>query len=98
MNYDYPLSAEFETRAHRSQVNVSLGGLSGHGMAECKEGNLVLREIVAQPHDFVLVGIDGHIHAPHVVETHGAVHLGLSHRAHRQRLSEIAAKRSFDAV
>jgi hypothetical protein len=45
---------------------------------------------LAQPDAFRLVGIDGHIHAPAMIEAERAMHLGLAFGADRKRMCEPA--------
>ena len=59
--------------AHRADVNMGAGGPTGYGAAECEVGNVVSGEILAQPDAFRLIGTDGDVHAPSMIETQRAV-------------------------
>ena len=80
------------------EVNVRAGGLAGHGLAEGEVGNVVRGQVFAQPDAFGLIGVDGHIHAPAVVEAQRAVHRRFAHGAHRQRLAELPLEGRFHAA
>src|ERR1035441_9648761 len=91
------LSAGNEFRAHGSDVNVGAGGFSRHRLAKRKKWNVVLSQVLAQPGAFRLVRIQGHIDSPVMVESHGAVHRGFAHRAHRKLLPAMFFKGHLDA-
>src|ERR1035438_3967405 len=91
------LSAEFEARAHGTDMNMRAGGFPGDGLAEGEVGDVLADEVLEEPAAFGLIWVDGDIDASAVVEAERTVQGGVAHGADRQRLAELALKREFDA-
>src|SRR5450756_1631703 len=91
------LSAEFEARAHGTDMNMRSRGSSRHGLAEGEVGNVLLHQVLQQPAAFGLIRVDGHVDASAVVEAQHAVYGGLAHGADRHRLAELLFEIQFDA-
>src|ERR1017187_6225563 len=75
------LSAEFEVRAHGTDVNMRSGGFSGYCLAEGEVGDVLADQVLQQPVAFGLIRMEGHVDASTVVEAHGAVYGGFAHGA-----------------
>src|SRR5665811_2147971 len=91
------LSAEFEVRAHGTEVNMRSGGFSGYCLAEGEVGDVLVHQVFQQPAAFGLIGMDSHVDASAVVEAHGAVDRGLAHGADRHGLAELLFEIQFHA-
>src|ERR1035438_443302 len=91
------LSAEFEVRAHGTDMNMSAGGFSGDCMAEGEVGDVLADEVRQEPAAFGLIGMDGDIDASAVVEAERTVQGRLAHGADRQRLAELVLESELDA-
>src|ERR1039458_6230280 len=79
------LSAEFEARAHGTEVNMRSRGFSRHRMAEGEVGDVLVHQVLEQPAAFGLIRVNGHVDAPAVVKAHRAVYGGLAHGGRRSR-------------
>src|ERR1019366_4563176 len=75
------LSAEFEARAHGTEVNMGAGGFSGNCMAEGEVRDVLVHQVLEQPVAFGLIRVDSHVDASAVVKAQRAVHGGLAHGA-----------------
>ena len=72
------LVCHFEAQAGWTDVDVGGGGFAGDGGTEGEEGDLFLREELAQPDAFGSVGVQCDIDASAVVEAEGAVDGGFA--------------------
>src|ERR1035441_9823173 len=91
------LSAEFEVRAHGTDMNMGAGGFAGYCLAEGEVGNALADEVRQEPAAFWLIGVECHVDAAAVVEAERAVQGGLAHGADRQRLAELGLESELDA-
>src|ERR1035437_7220003 len=89
------LSAEFEARAHGTDVNMGAGGFSGYRIAEGEVGDVLAHQVLQQPVAFGLIGADGDVDASAVVKAQGAVYCGLAHGADRHRLAKLLFEIQF---
>src|SRR4051812_19330688 len=83
------LSAEFEARAHGTDVNMRSSGFSRHSLAEGEVGNVLFHKVLEQPAAFGLIRVDRHVNASSVVEAQRAVNGGLAHGADWHGLAEL---------
>src|SRR5664280_3888202 len=91
------LSAEFEARAHGTDVNMGAGGFSGYRMAEGEVGDVLVHQVLQQPAAFGLIRVNGHVDASAVVKAHRAVDGSLAHGADRHGLAELPDVIQFHA-
>ena len=71
-------------------MDVGSGGLAGDGVAESKERDVVLAQILAEPSSFGSIRLDGHIDPTAVVEAERPVNGRFSVGAHGQRSPEAS--------
>src|SRR5450756_2771190 len=90
------LSAEFEARAHGTDVNMGAGGFSGYCLAEGEVGDVLVDEVLQQPAAFGLIRADGHVDASAVVKAQRAVCGGLADGADRHRLAKLLFEIQLD--
>ena len=72
------------------------GCLPRHGTAERNVGDPPVFEQRNQKNPFVFVRVQGYVHAVAVIESHGAMHLGIADRAERKRPTELLEEYRVD--
>ena len=82
-----------ETRAARTHVNVGRGGLPWNRPRKGVIGDFSQLKILPQPEALRTGGDHGYVHAPAMIESQGAMHLGLAFSADRKRTIELAGER-----